>query len=84
MKITTAQQLSGVIKEYRSNSKLSQSDVAKKIGIRQDTISNFENNPGSTKLDTLFKLLSAMELELEVHPRNRPTAKQQDDWQEEW
>lgn len=85
MKITLAQQLSAVLKEYRKSRKISQTDIAKKVGIRQDTVSNFENNPDSTKLDTLFKLLSAMELELEVHPRNRETQSgQQGDWQEEW
>ena len=82
MKITTAQHLSSVLKESRTANKLSQSEVAKRVGMRQDTVSNFEKYPESTRLETLFKLLSALDLELEVHPRDRKS--QADDWQEEW
>lgn len=80
MKITSAKQLSTVLKEHRTQSKQSQTDVAKNVGLRQDTVSNFERNPESTKLATLFRLLASMELELEVHPRQREVK----GWEEEW
>lgn len=82
MKITTAQQLSSVLKQNRTTRQQSQTDVAKQVGIRQDTVSSFEKNPNSTKLETLFKLLSALNLELEVHTRDRQV--KADSWQEEW
>ncbi|MDO2743631.1 type II toxin-antitoxin system antitoxin HipB, partial [Escherichia coli] len=39
-----------------------QSELAKKIGIKQATISNFENNPDNTTLTTFFKILQSLEL----------------------
>lgn len=90
MKITTAKQLSNYLKDTRQSLKLSQSKVASKVGIRQDTVSSFEQNPDSTKLETLFKLLSSLNLELEVRQRggdntladSTPSDNQQ--WREEW
>ncbi|PTB84984.1 transcriptional regulator, partial [Pseudidiomarina aestuarii] len=59
MNITRPEQLSTFIKEYRKQQQLTQSDVAKLIGIRVATISDFENNPKSSKLETFFKILAA-------------------------
>jgi HTH-type transcriptional regulator/antitoxin HipB len=97
MKVTNSKQLSAYIKDTRLNQKQSQTDAAKKVGIRQDTISSFELNPDATKLNTLFKILSALNLELEVKVRNSELSAQQQDnnsaasvntsdskWQEEW
>ncbi|QQX80012.1 helix-turn-helix domain-containing protein [Shewanella sp. KX20019] len=93
MKVTNSKQLSAYLKDARLNMKLSQSKVAHKVGIRQDTVSSFEQNPGSTKLETLFKILSALNLELDIKVRNPELAsKLLDDrtmssdreWKEEW
>ena len=97
MKVTNSKQLSAHIKDMRLNLKQSQTDTAKKVGIRQDTVSNFELNPDSTKLETLFKILSALNLELEVKVRNSELSTQQQGnnspasvnagntkWKEEW
>ena len=88
MKITSAHQLSAYIKDVRLTQKLSQGKVAGKVGIRQDTVSNFELHPDTTKLETFFKILSALELELTVQPRNTSGTDADSDasagWKEEW
>ena len=97
MKVTNSRQLSAYIKNIRLNQKQSQTDTAKKVGIRQDTISSFELNPDSTKLNTFFKILSALNLELEVKVRNSKLSEQHQGnnsaervntsdskWKEEW
>ncbi|MBO1273260.1 helix-turn-helix domain-containing protein [Shewanella sp. 4t3-1-2LB] len=85
MKITTTQQLSAYLKDVRLSDKKSQADVANKVGIRQDTVSSFERSPESTKLETFFKLLSALELELSIQPRNSSTGQDNASaWKEEW
>ncbi len=84
MKITTATQLANYLQDIRHNQGLSQSKVGDKIGLRQGTVSNFEKNPDSTKLDTLFKLLSALELELEITPRNPEPNTKASSWDQEW
>lgn len=92
MKVTTAKQLSNYLKDTRLSLKLSQSKVANKVGIRQDTVSSFEQNPDSTKLETLFKLLASLNVELEVKKRGASidnirldnTSLDGQDWKEEW
>ncbi|WP_351124078.1 helix-turn-helix domain-containing protein [Shewanella sp. T24-MNA-CIBAN-0130] len=93
MKVTNSKQLSAYLKDARLNMKLSQSKAASKVGIRQDTVSSFEQNPDSTKIETLFKILSALNLELDIKVRNPelgcelvddraiPT---EQEWKEEW
>ncbi|MDY0927697.1 MULTISPECIES: helix-turn-helix domain-containing protein [Pantoea] len=86
MKITNAKQLSAYLKDVRQSEHLSQGKVANKVGIRQDTVSNFELQPGTTKLDTFFRILAALNLELEIKPRGNSDHTQQKSsgWKEEW
>ena len=87
MKVTNSKQLSAYLKDFRQTRKLSQGKVASKVGIRQDTVSSFELNADSTKLETLFKILSALELVLVIQPRNSPPGVAEDNssgWKEEW
>ena len=89
MKVTNSKQLSNYLKDVRITQKLSQGKVANKVGIRQDTVSSFEQHPDSTKLETFFKILSALNLELTVTPRNATAANNEDSavtpsWNEEW
>ncbi|OOF59249.1 helix-turn-helix domain-containing protein [Rodentibacter myodis] len=69
MIITSPKMLSHVIREFRYKDNISQTDIAKQTGIKQATVSAFENTPESTKMETLFKILAALELELVVQPR---------------
>lgn len=84
MKVTSAKQLSACLKDARRLQKLSQGKVANKVGLRQDTVSSFEINPESTKLDTLFKILAALELSLDIKPRTDPPDSPSPGWKEEW
>ncbi|MCO7261009.1 helix-turn-helix domain-containing protein [Dickeya zeae] len=89
MKITNSKQLSSYLKDVRITQKLSQGKVASKVGIRQDTVSSFEQHPDSTKLETFFKILSALNLELTVTSRNMDAANNEasaaeSSWKEEW
>ncbi|MCW7762106.1 helix-turn-helix domain-containing protein [Photorhabdus luminescens] len=93
MKVTNSKQLSTYLKDVRLTQKLSQGKVASKVGIRQDTVSSFELHPDSTKLETFFKIMSALNLELDIRPRNATeiNSSMEDDrttsdqvWKEEW
>ncbi len=90
MKITSAKQLANALQDIRKTRALSQTEVAKQVGIRQDTVSKFELNPDSTKLDTLFKMLAALNLELHVAPRGESLSSETKNvksnigWKEEW
>ncbi|WP_038906501.1 helix-turn-helix domain-containing protein [Dickeya zeae] len=89
MKVTNSKQLSSYLKDVRITQKLSQGKVASKVGIRQDTVSSFEQHPDSTKLETFFKILSALNLELTVTSRNMDATNNEasvaeSSWKEEW
>lgn len=83
MKVTSARQLSHLLQDQRKKQGQSQSIVARKVGLRQDTVSKFENSPDGSRLDTLFKLLAALDLELEICPRGEALSTTTQ-WKEEW
>lgn len=55
-------QLANYLRLIRQKNNWTQSELAKKIGIKQSTVSNFENSPDKSTLATFFKLLQALEM----------------------
>lgn len=84
MNITRTEQLSALIKTYRKKHGLTQADIAQVVGLRVATISDFENKPQSCKLATFFKILAALQLQLDITPRETPSNANQKEWQEGW
>lgn len=82
MKITSPKLLAQALKNARIDKKLTQQKAAEQIGIKQSTVSGFENQPDKARIETLFKLLSALDLELHVTERDgdKPTTS----WDQEW
>jgi HTH-type transcriptional regulator / antitoxin HipB len=54
MVIHAAPELAACLKDQWKRCKLSQAEVADQVGLRQKTVSAFENKPDSTKLYTFF------------------------------
>jgi HTH-type transcriptional regulator / antitoxin HipB len=81
MIIPSPQVLAEYARDRRKTIELSQSEIGDLTGLRQVTVSAFENRPASTKLETLFKLLSALELELQIVPKEKGDHAE---WDEEW
>ena len=90
MKITDPKALSIYLRDERRRRGLSQAKVGDLVGLRQGTVSKFESTPEKMQLDTLFRLLSALELELAVKPKgsalkeNVDSSTPGDKWTEEW
>lgn len=91
MKINDPKALSNYIRDKRRTRGLSQAKVADLVGLRQGTVSKFESMPEKMQLDTLFRLLSALELELSVKPKNSNDLKNNSNsvlpdakWSEDW
>lgn len=53
----------------RKKLKLSQAAVGDLVGLKQATVSAFENKPESSKLDTIFRILSAVGLDLYIEDK---------------
>jgi HTH-type transcriptional regulator / antitoxin HipB len=81
MIIHSTQELARFTRDYRKRKHLSQTEVSDRVGLRQKTISAFESKPESTKIETIFKLLSALDLDLHIVPKGE-TAVQR--WDQEW
>jgi HTH-type transcriptional regulator / antitoxin HipB len=83
MVIHSPKQLAEFARDYRSQKKLSQAEVSDRVGLRQKTVSAFESNPEGTKLETFFRLLSALDLELQIVPKEEISVATPG-WDKEW
>lgn len=72
--ISTTSQLSHALRSARKARGLSQDGAGKLVGLLPKTISALENHPGSATIDSLIKLLSALELELVLMPKETGAA----------
>jgi len=82
MYIRSPKELALLVVQQRKKMKLSQTAVANLVGLKQATISAFENKPESTKLNTLFQILSAIKLDIDVTSKDDTSS--DSEWQEEW
>ncbi|HDR2751831.1 MULTISPECIES: type II toxin-antitoxin system antitoxin HipB [Enterobacter] len=63
-------QLANTMKLVRQKNNWTQSDLAKRIGIKQATISNFENNPDNTTLTTFFRILQSLGMTMALYEKD--------------
>jgi HTH-type transcriptional regulator/antitoxin HipB len=68
-------QLCNEIRENRRKLGLKQEQHAAKAGMRQRTVSDTEN-AGNARLDTVMRLLAALDLEVVLRVRTRSSAKE--------
>lgn len=82
MKVNTANDLSLMIKSERKKQHRSQEDVSSSIGIKQPTLSTFEKQSANSRIETLFKIVH--ELGLELHLSSKKDFVKDGEWTEEW
>lgn len=84
--ITTPSQLSHALRSTRKAQGLSQADASKLVGLLPKTISALENRPASATVDSFLKLLSALDLELILQPKQtgssltKPPVSAREEW----
>ena len=61
--------LGAAIRLARKQQNLRQVDVAQKASVRQALVSDIENGATTAKLDTVMRVLAALDLDLSVVPR---------------
>ena len=69
--ITQTKQLGIALKAARKSHSLRQTDLAVRSGLLPKTISLLENNPAACSVDTLFRALSSLNLEISIKPRGK-------------
>ena len=72
--LSVPSQVGLVLRAVRKSAKLSQKQLAAKLGLSQNRMSELETDPGSMRVDQLLAVLSALGLELQVQTRGRPPA----------
>lgn len=79
--IYSPRQLADHVRLIRQKNQWTQSELAKKVGLKQATISHFENNPDLTTLATLFKILQSLDLKMNVQEKDQSAVNsQENDW----
>ena len=66
MKINTPKDLSAVIRDSRKSKGWTQANLAKRIGVYQRDISNYEAKPETVSVEMLIKLCAALDLKLTI------------------
>jgi HTH-type transcriptional regulator/antitoxin HipB len=72
------QHLGQAIKARRAKLKLSQAAVGAKMGMKQNTISVLEIRTASSRIASLFKVLSALGLEIVVREKSKEVPSSQE------
>lgn len=71
-KISSPETLGQALRAERKQKGMSQKVVGHSVGMEQHTISKIEKGNPGTELNTLFRLLAALDLELTIQPRKKP------------
>lgn len=69
--IRSPKQFGSFIHNTRVQRGLTQQGLADLVGTGQKTISRIENGHVGTKLDTIFSILAALDLDLQLAPRSK-------------
>lgn len=78
--IRTPSQLSSLLKSARAQRRLTQRAAAAKVGLRQKTISLIESDIARSTVGSLFRLLSALDLELVLRDKSGAPSKPGTEW----
>lgn len=70
----TPGQLGQILRGQRKSQQLTQKDAAGSVGLLPKTISKLELAPETATIESLFKLMSALQLELVVRTKSRESS----------
>lgn len=71
IRVTSPESLGASLRALRKDKGLNQTEAGKPAGVNQATVSSIERGI-PTRVDTLFRLLAALDLELVIQPRDKP------------
>ncbi|HEU4779685.1 MAG TPA: helix-turn-helix domain-containing protein [Steroidobacteraceae bacterium] len=68
--INTPKQIGANLSSRRKHLKLSQTDVASRLGLSQNRLSELESRPETLTVEQLLALLNVLGLEMSLHERD--------------
>lgn len=72
--------LGSSIRRHRKAKKISQTEAGSTFKIEQSTISSIEQGAPGTRLETLFRVLAALDLEMVIRSKKTVTTKVKESW----
>jgi len=72
--------LGSAIKRQRQLKKLTQTEAGEAFHIDQTTVSSIEQGAEGTRLETVFRMLSALDLEMIIRPKKLTNQKRKESW----
>ncbi len=70
--VTSPQALGAALKRQRKLKRLNQKQAGHPFKIEQSTVSSIEAGAPGTRLETIFRLLAALDLELVIRSKDLP------------
>lgn len=78
--IFSPKSLGSAIKRQRKLKKLNQTEAGSAFRIDQTTISSIEQGAPGTRLETLFRVLAALDLEMVIRSKKITAIKTEESW----
>jgi HTH-type transcriptional regulator/antitoxin HipB len=78
-KTTSPVSLGQILRAARKQKGLSQTEAGRSVGIDQPTLSKIERGESNARIDTLFRLLAALDMEMIVQFRQKVSEKSEGD-----
>lgn len=78
--VISPESLGIALRGARKRKSMNQAEAGKLVGLDQPTVSRVERGNPGTRLDTLFHLLSALDLELVIQPRGTGLRDEEEVW----
>lgn len=77
--LVSEQTLGYILKDARIRRGLTQAEAGNSVGLDQTVISRIENGKHALRVDTLFKILAALDYEMLIQPREDGAVQQRGD-----
>ena len=80
-KVTSQKVLGQILKSARNKKGLNQYQAGNLVGLTQAMVSRIERGESNARIDTLFRLLAALDMEMIVRPREKTASlTERDNW----
>ncbi len=80
MLLVSPKDIGVALRTLRKEKGLSQKELGQKVGLDQKKLSLLENGNPNCRVDSLFRLLSALELGVVLQSKSNSFTSNQDDW----
>lgn len=78
--LVSSKNMGAVLRDLRRQQGVTQAELGKRVGLDQKKVSLLENGNPNCRIDSLFRLLSALGVGLIVQPKTELKPAGKDDW----